>query len=106
MWLCLRHCWKSSISYPKPPSQAKLNVYACLHDPTLLQFWNHDYACVNCLYFLNNYSCRFGFILEIDNAGVIEPDNDPPQFMGDESVEVRICTDLFPLLLMFYKHLL
>lgn len=25
---------------------------------------------------------------DIDNEGVIEPDNDPPQEMGDESVEV------------------
>ena len=27
--------------------------------------------------------------LEIDAEGVIEPDNDPPQEMGDESLEVR-----------------
>lgn len=26
--------------------------------------------------------------LDIDNEGVIDPDNDPPQEMGDESVEV------------------
>lgn len=30
----------------------------------------------------------FTFPLEIDNEGVIEPDNDDPQEMGDENVEV------------------
>ena len=30
----------------------------------------------------------FVFPLEIDNEGVIEPDNDDPQEMGDENVEV------------------
>lgn len=35
----------------------------------------------------------FVFPLEIDNDGVIEPDNDDPQEMGDENVEV---STLFP----------
>lgn len=30
----------------------------------------------------------FVFPPEIDNEGVIEPDNDDPQEMGDENVEV------------------
>lgn len=30
----------------------------------------------------------FAFPPEIDNEGVIEPDNDAPQEMGDENVEV------------------
>lgn len=30
----------------------------------------------------------FVFLPEIDNEGVIEPDNDDPQEMGDENVEV------------------
>lgn len=36
-----------------------------------------------------DYMDDFG-ILEIDREGCIEPDNDPPQAMGDESIEV-IC---------------
>lgn len=34
------------------------------------------------------YIDRFGFLLEIEKDGVIAPDNDPPQAMGDESLEV------------------
>lgn len=32
----------------------------------------------------------FVFPSEIDNEGVIEPDNDDPQEMGDENVEVNM----------------
>lgn len=31
----------------------------------------------------------FLILAEIDNEGVIEPDTDAPQEMGDENVEVR-----------------
>lgn len=34
-------------------------------------------------------------LAEIDNEGVIEPDTDAPQEMGDENVEVRLIDDLF-----------
>uniref|UniRef100_A0A8C5RXS0 Hsp70-interacting protein N-terminal domain-containing protein n=1 Tax=Laticauda laticaudata TaxID=8630 RepID=A0A8C5RXS0_LATLA len=37
--------------------------------------------------------------LEIDNEGVIEPDNEEPQAMGDESVEV-ICATVSSFLLL------
>jgi len=45
--------------------------------------------------------CRWTLILlfifppEIDNEGVIEPDNDDPQEMGDESVEVSTIFSMF-----------
>lgn len=42
------------------------------------------------------YVCDFFFFwfAEIDNEGVIEPDNDEPQAMGDENVEVIVSGSL------------
>jgi hypothetical protein len=42
------------------------------------------YCACSCI----NYGVFHLIILEIDNSGVIEPDNDPPQEMGDDSIEV------------------
>ena len=45
---------------------------------------------INCKRFLTR-SLTYIFVIgiDLDNTGVIEPDNDPPQEMGDSSLEVN-----------------
>lgn len=50
--------------------------------PIWTWFWKSSLCLSICLILL------FVFLPEIDNEGVIEPDNDDPQEMGDENVEV------------------